>query len=200
MKGRRDATRGWRRLPGAGFFHSLCPKRAQAAAALALLGLGACELRQLPRPPAAGSRADSLAAVENIRSMLQASAQDWNAGNLDGFLDDYWRSSELTFLGAGGLTRGWEAVREKYLRSYFAPDVTRPYLRFDQVEVRLLGTDHALATGRYLLANSPFASEADQEGISGRGYFSLVLRRMAGQWRIVHDHTTAAPLGSHPGG
>lgn len=196
MKGSLGPAGGRGGPPGTGAFHGRPRKGAGVAAVLILAGLGACEFRQVPRPPAAGSRADSVATADHIRAMLQASAEDWNAGNLDGFLDDYWRSPELTFLGAGGITRGWDAVREKYLRSYFAPEARRPFLRFDQIEVRLLGTDHALATGRYLLS----LDEADRDEVSGWGYFSLVLRRAAGEWRIIHDHTTAAPAGSFPGG
>ena len=147
-----------------------------------------CELRELPPREVLDPSADSLAAAEAIEAMLHSSARAWNAGNLDGFMDDYWRSPSLTFSGSGGVTRGWEGVRNRYLESYFAPGASRDELRFEEIEVTPLGADHALALGRYLLA-SPGVPDA----VTSSGYFSLVLRRFQGDWRIIHDHTSASP-------
>jgi ketosteroid isomerase-like protein len=153
-----------------------------------VVGLGGCTIGEVPpedEPPAEG-RAEAVAA--EITQMLQASAASWNAGDLDGFLDDYWRSDELTFSGGTGITRGWEDVRERYLRSYWAPGAARDSLRFEDLEVTVLGDDHALALGRYLL----FRPEAEGS-VTNTGYFSLVLRRVEDGWRIVHDHTSPTP-------
>jgi uncharacterized protein (TIGR02246 family) len=119
--------------------------------------------------------------------MLQASARAWNEGNLDGFMDDYWRSPLLTFSGSDGVTRGWESVRDRYLNTYFAPAAARDELRFEAIEVTPLGTHHALALGRYVLA-----PEGDPPADTSSGFFSLVLSRVDGEWRIIHDHTSAA--------
>jgi beta-aspartyl-peptidase (threonine type) len=120
--------------------------------------------------------------------MLQASAASWNAGDLDGFMDDYWVSDELTFSGANGVTRGWHNVKERYLQTYWAPDAVRDSLRFEDIEVQALGADHALALGRYVL----YQPEGRDEPVSS-GFFTLVLRQTDGEWRIVHDHTSATP-------
>jgi ketosteroid isomerase-like protein len=120
--------------------------------------------------------------------MLHASAEEWNTGNLDGFMDDYWRSPGLTFSGSGGVTRGWEGVRDRYLRTYFAPGAVRDHLRFEELEISPLGPDHALALGRYVLSHS-----GDPDVTPSSGHFSLVLRWVAGSWKIIHDHTSASP-------
>jgi len=123
-----------------------------------------------------------------VIEMLHASAASWNSGDLEGFLDDYWQSEELTFSSGTGVTRGWEDVRQRYLRSYWAPDVARDSLRFEELEVASLGEDHALALGRYVLYRP------DEGGVvTSTGHFSLVLRRVNGSWRIIHDHTSATP-------
>jgi beta-aspartyl-peptidase (threonine type) len=123
-----------------------------------------------------------------IPEMLQASAASWNAGDLDGFMDDYWVSEELTFSGATGVTRGWQNVRERYLQTYWASDAIRDSLRFEDIEVKVLGVDHALALGRYVL----YQPEEVDEAVSS-GFFTLVLRQTDGEWKIVHDHTSATP-------
>jgi ketosteroid isomerase-like protein len=120
--------------------------------------------------------------------MLQASAASWNAGDLDGFMDDYWQSEELTFSGASGVTRGWENVRARYLQTYWAPGAARDSLSFEDIEIFALGTGHALALGRYVLS---LPEEGREE--TSTGFFSLVLRMMDGGWKIVHDHTSATP-------
>jgi beta-aspartyl-peptidase (threonine type) len=120
--------------------------------------------------------------------MLRASAASWNAGDLDGFLDDYWRSEELTFSGGTGVTRGWDDVRTRYLDSYWAPGASRDSLRFEGIEVIPLGSDHALALGQYVL----YRPEEDGAVVSS-GYFSLVLWKPNGHWKILHDHTSATP-------
>ena len=132
--------------------------------------------------------------ASEITGMLQTSAASWNAGDLDDFLDDYWRSEELTFSGGSGVTRGWEDVRQRYRRSYWAPGVERDSLRFEDLEVSALGDDHALALGRYVLFRP-----VDGDSVTGSGYFTLVLRRTEGGWRIVHDHTSATPPGEGEG-
>jgi len=132
----------------------------------------------------AGSEPAGLQA--EITAMLQASSASWNGGDLDGFLDDYWRSDELTFSDADGVNRGWVQVRDRYLRTYWAPGASRDSLRFQEVEVTPLGSEHALALGRFDLYRP-------QEGdsVTASGYFSLVLRRTPEGWRIIHDHTSS---------
>jgi hypothetical protein len=56
-------------------------------------------------------------------------------------------------------------------------------LRFDAVEILPLGDDAALARGAFRLVMS--------DGKEPHGLFTLLLRRLDGNWRIVHDHTSA---------
>ena len=155
---------------------------------LLLPGLAACTPEDGPpgEQPGAGDASDDTAT--DVAGMLTASAASWNAGDLNGFLDDYWQSDDLTFSGSSGVTRGWEDVRQRYLRSYWAPGATRDSLRFEEIEVTVLNADHALALGRYVLYRPEGGGT-----VTGTGYFSLVLRRTEGAWKIIHDHTSATP-------
>jgi len=154
----------------------------------AVLGLAGCTVAEVPPQDSGSDSAEAGRPETEIPSMLQASAASWNAGDLEGFLDDYWRSDTLTFSGSTGVTRGWVDVRERYLRTYWAPGVARDSLRFEELEVMPLGSDHALTLGRYAL----YRPEAG-DSVTSTGYFSLVLRRGEGGWKILHDHTSSAP-------
>lgn len=159
--------------------------------------LSGCEFQAQPRGRAAQGSTDSTGVAGEIRNMLLASAASWNAGDLDGFLDDYWDSDDLTFSGPDGVTRGWDEVRSRYLQSYWAPTAQRDSLRFEDIEVTSLGPDYALALGRYEL----YRPEGGEK-VTGSGNFSLVLRRSEVGWKIIHDHTSPAPPkeGSAEGG
>jgi len=123
-----------------------------------------------------------------IQEMLRSSTASWNSGDLDGFLDDYWHSGELTFSGATGVTRGWDDVRTRYLESYWAPGASRDSLKFEGIEVLSLGNEHALVLGQYVL----FRPE-EEGAVASTGFFSLVLQKLDGRWKILHDHTSASP-------
>lgn len=136
--------------------------------------------------------ADSAAVAGQIREMLGSSARAWNAGNLDGFLDDYTTDPSLTFVTGAGVLEGLEALRDRYRRTYWSPGIARDSLRFEQIRVRPLGRGYALAFGRYVLYR-PRSPQPDS--VTGTGRFSLVLQEEARGWKILHDHSSAAPEG-----
>ena len=154
----------------------------------ALVLLGACEFQRQSGSDTPGVEDPAGRVAAEIQEMLGSSAASWNGGDLAGFLDDYRNSEELTFSGPTGVTRGWDDVRTRYLRSYWAPGVSRDSLRFEGIEVLPLGEEHALALGQYVL----FRPE-DNGAVASTGHFSLVLRKLDGRWKILHDHTSASP-------
>ncbi|MGI9188746.1 MAG: YybH family protein [Longimicrobiaceae bacterium] len=133
-------------------------------------------------PPAAAPVADGREA--QITTLLQASADDWNRGDLDGFLAPYAAGPLTTYVGSSGLVRGKDAIRALYASSYWASGAPRGTLSFSAIEVRPLGPEHALAVGRYRV------TPRDAGGSPAEGIFSLVLTRTSEGWRIVHDHSS----------
>lgn len=132
---------------------------------------------------APGSSAPSQAdASRDITALLTESTDGWNRGDLDAFLVPYLAGGEVTYVGSGGLVRGKDAIRRTYAGGWFAPGRDPGRLRFENIEVRLLGADHALAVGRYVVERTG-AQPAT-------GMFSLTLRRTAEGWRIIHDHSS----------
>jgi len=118
-----------------------------------------------------------------ILAVLATQQDDWNRGDIRGFMAGYWNSTELTFAGTRGFTRGWQPVMERYEKSY-ADKAAMGTLDFQELELRPLGPDAALVLGKWHLQR--------QAGDVG-GIFTLVLQRFPEGWRIVHDHTTQSP-------
>src|ERR1700747_2002192 len=53
-----------------------------------------------------------------IMEVLKNQQTAWNRGNVEEFLEGYWHSPDLTFSGTSGISRGWDAVRERYRKNY----------------------------------------------------------------------------------
>lgn len=113
--------------------------------------------------------------------VLNSQVAAWNRGDIDGFMQGYWKSDDLTFSSGGKTTRGWQATHDRYLSRYPNREVMGT-LAFSELEAWRIDTDAALLLGRWRLTRT-----SDAVG----GNFSLVMRRIDGQWRIIHDHTSA---------
>jgi ketosteroid isomerase-like protein len=149
------------------------------AVALVLAG-GAAALGQFS-PQADNSQRDRAAII----GVLTAQQGAWNRGDVDAFLQGYWRSPELTFSGSSGIARGWDGVLARY-KEHYPNREAMGKLEFSALEFRCLGSDAALVLGHWHLAR--------QRGDVG-GVFSLVLERFPEGWRIIHDHTSEVPSG-----
>ena len=83
---------------------------------------------------------------------------------------------------------GWNATRDRYQKKYFTPDkdgklTERGELAFAELEVESLSPTAAVVRGQYILK---------RENNTDTGRFTLVFRVMAGEWKIISDHTSAA--------
>jgi hypothetical protein len=116
-----------------------------------------------------------------ILGTLARQAQDWNAGRIEQFMVGYWPSDSLTFVGSSGINYGYAATLSNYKKRY--PD--RPSmgtLKFDILKLDLYGPATAYMIGRWHLTR-PKVGDAG-------GYFTLVWRKIKGQWLIVSDHSS----------
>jgi ketosteroid isomerase-like protein len=118
-----------------------------------------------------------------ILAVLTTQQTDWNKGDIRGFMAGYWNSTELTFAGTRGFTRGWQPVMSRYEKTY-ADKAAMGTLDFQELELRSLGPDAALVLGKWHLQR-----EAGDVG----GIFTLVFQKFPEGWHIIHDHTTQSP-------
>jgi len=104
----------------------------------------------------------------------------WNNGDLECFMETYWKSDSLKFIGKDGITYGWDATINRYKQKY--PDKSHMgVLSFDVLEVEYLGRKTIMLVGKWGLKRAM--------GDVG-GHFTLIWRKMEGEWVIITDHTS----------
>ncbi len=128
--------------------------------------------------PAAAS--DWTADEADIRRQLAASADAFNRADLPGHLAIY--DPGVTFMTKDGPRPGVAPIEKAFRESYFRDGRAIQQLRFEELAIRPLGSDVALATARWTLSGG---DKPDQSG-----WFTLVLQRGAAGWRAVHDHSS----------
>jgi ketosteroid isomerase-like protein len=129
-------------------------------------------------PLAAAASADAAP----VRAVLDAQLAAWNRGDLDAFMETYWKSPELVFQSNAATTRGWQATVERYRKRYLSEGREMGQLRFEELEVQVLARGVAFARGAWRLAF--------RQGKTAQGRFTLLLRERPEGWRIVYDHSS----------
>ena len=118
-----------------------------------------------------------------IVQVLTTQTAAWNRGDIPGFMEGYWKSDSLVFIGRKGPTYGWQPTLDNYRKNY--PDASAMgQLDFSGLRVTLLAPTAAQVVGRWHLAR-PAAGDL-------QGYFLLVLRQVGGKWVVVADHTNSS--------
>lgn len=120
---------------------------------------------------------------EGIKHLLVSQVEAWNRGNLEAFMQGYWQSPDLTFFSGATVTKGWEPTLQRYRQRYQSEGKEMGKLEFQDLNIDLLSKRSAVVTGKWQLTMS--------DGKQPRGLFTLIMKRMPGGWRIVHDHTSA---------
>jgi uncharacterized protein (TIGR02246 family) len=104
----------------------------------------------------------------------------WNDADIERHVAPY--ADSATMMGSRGLIRGRNAIRDGLARGFWKDGRPLQQLRFEEVEVRLLGRgDVAVVTGKFILTGGG----RDE----GSGRFSTVWERRDGRWLTVHDHS-----------
>jgi ketosteroid isomerase-like protein len=119
--------------------------------------------------------------VVAVRGVIEAQAAAWNRGDVAGYMEGYAKEETTTFISGDTVTRGWQTVHDRYKARYDTREKMGT-LAFTELEFKPLSEFYMMATGRWQLARA-----AD----TPRGRFTLVFRRTAAGWRIVHDHTSS---------
>ena len=136
-------------------------------------------------------------ATAEITALIQQQAADWSNGDIDAFMSAYWKSEDLTFSSGGKVTRGWEATLAGYKKKYPNKE-TMGRVTFTDLEFLVLSESAGESAADSQAPSSMQVSamqvigtwqlERKEAPIGGK--FTLVLRKIQGQWRIVHDHTS----------
>jgi len=123
------------------------------------------------------------AQTDEVRTLIKNSEDAWNRGDLVAFASAYEDAPDTTFIGREVTRGGTQAILERYRRTYPTRDAMGK-LAFSEIEIRMLAADVALATGKYELKRTAAG------GGDASGRFTLILRRSAAGWKIIHDHSS----------
>jgi hypothetical protein len=119
-------------------------------------------------------------AETEIRHTLSKQTKYWNEGNLDSFMQGYWQSDSVMFIGNRGITYGWQNTLNSYKKGY--PDTAAMgKLNFNLLEVKRLSAIYFFVTGKWHLTRSIGDAE---------GYFTLLFQKIKNRWVIVKDHSS----------
>ena len=115
-----------------------------------------------------------------ILKLLEDQRQAWNRGDLNEYMQGYNQSDSLLFVGKSGPQYGWNNTLKNYKKSY--PNKTAMgYLSFDIKEIKMIAADHAFVLGAWHLK---------RENDEPKGYFTLLVKKIKGQWKVIADHSS----------
>ncbi len=115
-----------------------------------------------------------------IKDAMTEQLNAWNAGDIDRFMETYWHSDSLMFIGKSGPTYGWEKTKANYKKGY--PDTaTMGKLDFDIINMKRLSVMYYSVVGKWHLKRSI--------GDVG-GAFTLLFKKIKKKWVIIQDHSS----------
>ena len=115
-----------------------------------------------------------------ITAVMAMQEECWSKGDIDGFMNGYWKSDSLRFIGKRGVTKGWQTTLDNYKKSY--PDTkAMGKLKFDLISFDPLGDKQMFVVGKWTL-------EREKDTLAG--HYSLIWRKFGSEWKVVFDHSS----------
>ena len=121
---------------------------------------------------------------QEIIALLEKQEAAWNDGNLKQFMDTYWKSDSLIFIGSRGPSYGWQKALDNYKRGYPTKNAMGK-LKFNILNIRKIDSKTVFVVGQYHVM---------REIGDLTGNFSLVVQSKKQGWVIVSDHSSAGNL------
>ncbi|MBP9665481.1 MAG: DUF4440 domain-containing protein [Pyrinomonadaceae bacterium] len=115
-----------------------------------------------------------------IRKVMDEQVIAWNNGDLEAFMQGYWKSDKLKFVSGDRITYGWQPTLDNYRKTYGSPGMMGK-LTFSDLEITVLSRSAAFVVGSWSLA---------REKDDPKGKFTLLFRKFKDGWRIVTDHSS----------
>lgn len=115
-----------------------------------------------------------------IRNILEQQVNAWNKGDVRSFMEGYWKNDSLVYIGKNGPTYGFQKTLNNYQKNY--PDSNfMGKLKFTLLSLKPLGADYYFVIGKWELTR--------KVGNLG-GHYTLIFKRINGQWNIIADHSS----------
>ncbi|MBC8475211.1 MAG: DUF4440 domain-containing protein [Bacteroidetes bacterium] len=119
--------------------------------------------------------------IASINQKMSEQETCWNTGDLECFMQHYWHSDSLLFIGKSGLTYGWQPTLDNYISSY--PDkLAMGKLTFTNEVKEFIDIETVQVIGQWELQRDSLENLG--------GFYSLVWKIKKGEWVIVSDHSS----------
>ena len=118
---------------------------------------------------------------DQILNLLDTQVEAWNDGDLELFMETYWKSEKLTFIGSRGPTYGWQATLDNYKKGYPNKEAMGK-LKFVILNISKVDKKTVSVIGRFELTRTI-------GDVSG--HFSLIIQKFKKDWFIISDHSSA---------
>jgi ketosteroid isomerase-like protein len=118
--------------------------------------------------------------LQAIRQVMDAQQAAWSKGDIQGFMEGYWNSPDLMFVGKSGVNYGWEQTLKNYQKGY--PNIeAMGQLTFTVLKLEKMSKGSAFMIGKWHL-------KRNRDELSG--HFTLLWKKIKGKWLIVADHSS----------
>lgn len=115
----------------------------------------------------------------DIEKIMNLQVEAWNNYDLEGFMQPYWQSDSMRFMGKRGLNYGWQTTLDNYKKGYPDPSAMGT-LEFDILSIEKIENEHALVIGKWTIYRNDTIS----------GHYSLIWKKIDGEWKIIVDHSS----------
>ncbi len=115
----------------------------------------------------------------DIKQIMLRQSDAWNAQDIEGFMEPYWHSDSLRFMGKSGVTKGWNATLARYKKNYTPQQMGK--LQFSNLYFNHINDEHTWVDGSWTLYR-------EKDTLSG--HFSLLWKRLDNKWQIIADHSS----------
>ncbi|WP_194766618.1 YybH family protein [Tamlana sp. I1] len=126
------------------------------------------------------AQSDEEADIKAIHKVLKKQRLAWSDNDIEGYMEGYWKNDALKFYGPNGITKGWEATLDRYLKAYPTEKHTGK-LSFKINDVSKISDGAYFVLGEYHIKRD--LGNAD-------GIFMLVFKKINGEWKIIADTST----------
>ncbi|MFT3748628.1 MAG: nuclear transport factor 2 family protein [Agriterribacter sp.] len=115
-----------------------------------------------------------------ILKVLDDQVYYWNKGDLNNFVKGYWNNDSVMFIGSKGVVYGYQNTLDRYKQTY-SDTAKMGKLSFKILHVNKLSPDTYFVVGKFFLKR--IVGDAE-------GHYTLVFRKINGEWKIVSDHSS----------
>ena len=124
--------------------------------------------------------------AQQVYEVLLKMLDRWNAHNIEGHLEVYWKSPELLVIVDSEQFNGWQQLHDSYINGY--PDRnSMGFIRPTRIQVKLLKPDLALAL-TWWSASFPSSKQL------AVGNSTMNLQKFDDGWKIIASHTSMAEM------